>query len=152
MIESQIDDFVENGFGDCREIIADAHQRQSSGDIGRRHAQDIDLFENAQLFNLVFQVVGGYQVKSPAQADLHFATFRRQVESSRIQKFIQQHRMARQKRGNPGAGIRQFDQVREGGGVFKEQGQVAGAPFNGLDQIDYSAQGNQWSFAGSDLF
>jgi len=103
--------FTENAFGNLREIVAHPHQWQGAADIGRRHTQNIDLFENAQLFDLVLQVIFGYLIESPAQGIFHFDFLRRQIKGARVKQFIQQHRMPRQKRCDPGTSSGKYHQM-----------------------------------------
>ena len=57
MVPGEGDDPIDDDFGDMGQVVAGPHQRDGPGDIGCGDLERVDLFENAQGFYLVLQVI-----------------------------------------------------------------------------------------------
>ena len=131
---------IQNGFGDPGEVVADLHQRQHTGDVRRRHPQGVDLAEDAQGFNQVLRVIVGHRGQLTGKARVQGIGAGGGIERAWIQQFVQQHRMAAQKGGDPGTGTDQPDQVGQGVGIFEEQGQIADSLLDAFQQLEHATQ------------
>ena len=80
-------------FGNVRQVVAHLHQRQDIGDIRSGHAQLIDLLEHPQHIHLVFEVLGVHIRQAVPELFPQIRRARGTVQRSRVQQFVQQHRM-----------------------------------------------------------
>ena len=55
----QLEHLLQNRFGNPGQIVTDLHQRQRTGNLGRRYPQYVCALEVAQRFHLLFQVILG---------------------------------------------------------------------------------------------
>ena len=66
-----------------------------AGNIGGCDFEGVDLFEDAQFLNLVFQVIGINAVESSVDLLFQVFLFRRPVERTGVEQFVQQHGVVR---------------------------------------------------------
>ena len=99
------------------------------------------MAELAQPVHALLEVI----CRDAGQADLQYAlqagAIERCIQGARVEQLIQQDRVMRQLGRHPGAGRAQLHQLRQGHGVFHQQGQVGGAAGNGLQQVADPPQG-----------
>ena len=104
VIPGQPQGLSQHHFGDVGEVVADDHQRHRACHIGCRHMQHRRLFELAQGFHLLFQIVIGDGAEPFSQIAFQRTAVQRRVERARIQQFIEQYRLTRQQARQPWAG------------------------------------------------
>ena len=141
VVPGQADDFVQDDFGQIRKVVADPHERQDAGHVGRCHAQGVDLSENADGFDQKLEVVRWGLGHHRAQFGDEFGLFRRRVEGARVEQLIEQHGAAGDQRGNEMAGPGQLNQVLQGGRVFRQQGQIGRAAADAGENVDDARDG-----------
>ncbi|VTR69582.1 hypothetical protein DESC_760008 [Desulfosarcina cetonica] len=137
---TDIDHGFENGFGNPGQMVADLHQGQDAGDVRGSDPQGIDLAKDAQRFHLVFGIAVGYTGQLVRQAGLQGSSVGRCIEGARIEQFVQQNRMAAEKGGDPGAGAHQADQMRQGGRILDQKGEIADALLDLFEQLKYALE------------
>ena len=131
---------VHQRFGGIAEVIADHHQRDGAGNIGRRDPQYIGLLELAQRDHERFRVVHIDTVELARQFVPQLLARQRVVERARVQQLIQQQRMPGDGMADPGARGGQLDQLLPRRGIFRQQGQIDVAAGDGLDHFEDAFQ------------
>ena len=104
---------------------------------GQRHAEaqcQPDFVERAQRG---FRVV---DVQGRGAGRVHFVRVGQRAGHPRVQQFVQQQREGHQPFGQQRAARQHVDQAGERAGLFVQQGEVAGAAQDGLQQAEHAAQ------------
>ena len=141
VVPGEVHDGVDGDLGDVREKVAHPHEREPPGHVRRRDPQDVALLEDAQLLDLGLQVVGRGLGQAAPDVGCERIAVGRAVEGARVEQLVEEHRVLREKRGDPGAGVGELHQAPQCGRVFQEQREVAGAPLHGPDEVQDAPAG-----------
>jgi hypothetical protein len=126
--------------GDLREIVADPHQRNPSGEIGHGHAEDRGTLKLPQPFDLPLRLVLGEVFEPRRHFFLEHGARRRQPAGRLVQQLVEQQRMRRDLRGQEFAERGHFDQLATHECVLVQECEIRGARADGLEHLEHAPQ------------